>query len=171
MDLLNIIVTGPAGGGKTAFIASASEIPVVSLTNILPPEDPGHLLEFGRIQINDEVFLYLIGAPFDDRFPNISGRAEKGLAGLVLIVDSAGSSFSEVQTIIKSFKSLSGAPVLIVANRLEDSPAAIKKMREALNLKIDQQLVATDATNKESVKKAILNLLSSAQTVDGKKTA
>jgi signal recognition particle receptor subunit beta len=71
MSPLKLVVSGPVGAGKTTFISSLSEIPVVE-TDELASEDIGKerttvALDFGLLTL-DGVPIHLFGTPGQERF-------------------------------------------------------------------------------------------------------
>lgn len=171
MDLLNIVVTGPEGCGKTTFLQTASEIPVISMNKSFPKEDPRHFLEFGRLSVTDEIFLYLVSTPIGEEFRQLWNRAGLNLAGFILIVGESSGSLEAAKATIELLESVDNFPLVIAANQIEDTPAALKKIRDNLDLKNGQELVAVNAKQKNSVKNVIVSLLSSRQKDAIKKSA
>lgn len=74
MELMRLVVTGPVGAGKSTFIRSASEIPVVDTDrNASDKTQPFKkkttvALDFGRLQFNVEMAVHLYGTPGQERF-------------------------------------------------------------------------------------------------------
>jgi signal recognition particle receptor subunit beta len=86
---LKLVVSGPVGAGKTTFIGSLSEIPVVE-TDELASEDIGKerttvALDFGLLTL-DGVPIHLFGTPGQERFDFVWDILVEGALGLVLLV-------------------------------------------------------------------------------------
>lgn len=171
MKLINIIVAGPQGCGKTTFLEAASEIPPILFNKVFSSGDPCHFLELGRISVEEDIFLYLIGTPLEARSQPIWDRAGDNLAGFILIVDAENKTADVLNEVAKVIELVSDIPFLVVANRLEDSPATVKKMRAALKLNQDHSLIAVDVRQKSSVKKVIFELLSESHRIAERKSA
>ena len=86
---LKLVVAGPVGAGKTTFIQSLSEIPVVN-TDEVSTEEIGKetttvAMDFGMLTL-DDVPLFLFGTPGQDRFDFMWEVLCEGALGLVLLV-------------------------------------------------------------------------------------
>jgi hypothetical protein len=86
---LKLVVSGTVGAGKTTFIRSLSEIPVVD-TDALASEAIGKTqttvaMDFGTMTL-DGLQLHLYGTPGQDRFDFMWDILVEGALGLVLLV-------------------------------------------------------------------------------------
>ena len=84
---LKIVMAGPVGAGKTTFIRSLSEIPVVD-TDEIATEDIGKetttvAMDFGMLTL-DEIPIFLFGTPGQDRFDFMWEVLCEGALGLDL---------------------------------------------------------------------------------------
>jgi uncharacterized protein len=89
MKPLKLIVSGPVGAGKTTFIQSLSEIPVVE-TDEFASEDIGKTrttvaMDFGMLQL-DGVKIQLWGTPGQNRYKFMWDILSEGALGLVLLL-------------------------------------------------------------------------------------
>ncbi len=86
---LKLVISGPTGAGKTTFIQSVSEIPVVN-TDEISSEDIGKplttvALDFGLMRVEDYE-LHLYGTPGQERFNYMWDVLCEGALGLVVLL-------------------------------------------------------------------------------------
>ena len=171
MDKLNVInfklvVTGPFAAGKTTFISTVSEIPVVSTETAATDgtEVKDHTtvtMDFGKISVNDEdllMELYLFGTPGQARFDFMWEILSKGMLGYVLLVDaSRPETWSAAADIKCTFDKTVNVPVVVAANRASGEDTVL--LRSALQLPPSIPVLECEANQKESVKQVLLTLL------------
>jgi len=170
MEFLNIIVTGTGNSGKTTLINTVSEIPIMDLSDSFKSKDVRQNVELGRVQISGDTFLYLIGTPTDDKYHIFWDRASNDLVGFIFVVSTSKDSVEETKKAIKTLEDVENVPFIVVANGLQEKKD-IEKMRKALDLKKDRDLVSVDLRNKEKVNKVLTSLISMTLAKDTKKTA
>ena len=167
MQTLKIVVTGPFSSGKTEFIQSISEIDVVSTDRKITRESERikHqttvAMDFGRITIDEELILYLFGTPGQKRFDFMWEILSEGMLGFIVLVDSTRpETFREARRILDTFRSYSPVPYIVAANKqdLEDAWPA-EDLRIVLRVESGVKVVPCVATNKDSVKNVLLELL------------
>ena len=167
MQTVKMVVTGPFSSGKTQFIQSVSEIDVVATERKISSESERIketttvAMDFGRITVDDDLVLYLFGTPGQKRFDFMWEILSEGMLGFVVMVDSARpETFREARRILETFRAYAPTPYVVTANK-QDLPDAWdpEDMRIALRLSPDVKLLPCVATDKESVKNALLELL------------
>lgn len=167
MQTVKMVVTGPFNAGKTEFIRSVSEIDVVSTERKISSaaervkESTTVAMDFGRITVDDDLVLYLFGTPGQKRFDFMWEILSEGMLGFIVMVDSTRpETFREARSILETFRAYAPTPYIVAANK-QDKPDAwdIDDMRLALRLDPKVKLMPCVATNKESVKNALLELL------------
>lgn len=167
MQTVKMVVTGPFSSGKTQFIQSVSEIDVVATERKISSESERIketttvAMDFGRITVDDDLVLYLFGTPGQKRFDFMWEILSEGMLGFVVMVDSARpETFREARRILETFRAYAPTPYVVTANK-QDLPDAWEPddMRIALRLSPDVKLLPCVATDKESVKNALLELL------------
>ena len=167
MQTVKMVVTGPFSSGKTQFIQTVSEIDVVATERKISSESERIketttvAMDFGRITVDDDLVLYLFGTPGQKRFDFMWEILSEGMLGFVVMVDSSRpETFREARRILETFRAYAPTPYVVTANK-QDLPDAWdpEDMRIALRLSPEVKLLSCTATNKESVKNALLELL------------
>ncbi len=167
MQTVKMVITGAVNAGKTAFIRSISEIEVVSTerkatdeTRLLKTETTV-AMDFGRINIANDLVLHLFGTPGQRRFDFMWEILAEGSLGLVIIVDSTRpETFRETTRIIEFFREMREAPYVIAANKQDkDTAWSPEELRLALRLPEAIKVIPCVGTTRESVKNVLLELL------------
>src|SRR6185295_1099888 len=167
MQTVKMVVTGPFNSGKTQFIQSISEIDVVSTERRISSdaekvkESTTVAMDFGRITVDAELVLYLFGTPGQKRFDFMWEILSEGMLGFVVMVDSTKpETFREAKSILETFRAYAPTPYVVAANK-QDLPDAWKTddLRIALRIEEGVKLLPCTASNKESVKAVLLELL------------
>jgi small GTP-binding protein len=164
---VKMVITGPFNSGKTAFVRSISEIDVVSTERSISSEaekvkeTTTVAMDFGRITVDDDLVLYLFGTPGQRRFDFMWEILSEGMLGFVVLVDSSRSeTFREAKSILETFRAYAPTPYVVAANK-QDLPDAwtIEDLRIALRLEEGVKMLPCVASDKESVKNILLELL------------
>ncbi len=169
MQTVKMVITGPFSSGKTEFIRSISEIEVVQTEKGISKdtaesrvkEQTTVAMDFGRITVDDDLVLYLFGTPGQRRFDFMWEILAEGMLGFVVMVDSAKpETFREAKSILETFRAYAPTPYVVAANK-QDHPDAWdpEDLRIALRIEEDVKLLPCVATDKESVKTVLLELL------------
>lgn len=168
---VKVVVAGAFGAGKTTFISALSEIPGLSSETVVTDESASVkssttvAMDFGRIivpAVHDApaIELYLFGTPGQERFDFMWDIAARGMAGLVLMVDaSAPDTWDDSRKILTYFQKASDAPVTIGMNRSGKGASVAADLAAHLGLASTRTLVPCQASNRESAKRVMLNLL------------
>ena len=163
MQTVKMVVTGPFNSGKTAFIQSVSEIDVVSTERKISSEaerikeTTTVAMDFGRITVDDDLVLYLFGTPGQKRFDFMWEILSEGMLGFIVMVDSARpETYREARGILQTFRAYAPTPYVVAANKqdLDDAWEV-----DDLNLDPKVKMLPCIATDRESVKKVLLELL------------
>ncbi|GAB4267821.1 MAG: ATP/GTP-binding protein [Candidatus Promineifilaceae bacterium] len=167
MQAVKMVITGPFSSGKTAFIGSVSEIDVVSTERKITStaekikNTTTVAMDFGRITVGDDLVLYLFGTPGQRRFDFMWDILSQGMLGFVVMVDSTKpETFREAKRILETFESYANTPFVVAANKqdLEDAWEP-EDLRIILRLNPDVKILPCVASDKESVKNVLLELL------------
>jgi len=167
MQTVKMVVTGPFSAGKTAFIQSISEIDVVSTERKIAREDERIketttvAMDFGRITVDDDLVLYLFGTPGQKRFDFMWEILSEGMLGFIVVVDSARpETFREAKGILQTFRAYAPTPYVVAANKQDREDAwTVEDLRIALKLDKKVKMLPCVATDRETVKKVLLELL------------
>ena len=167
MQNVKIVVTGPFNAGKTQFIRSISEIDVVNTERKITSQaervkaQTTVAMDFGRITVDDDLILYLFGTPGQRRFDFMWEILSEGMLGFVVMVDSTRpETFREARRILETFRAYAPTPFIVAANK-QDMPDAweINDLRVALRLADNVKMLPCIATDKDTVKKVLIELL------------
>jgi small GTP-binding protein len=167
MQTVKMVVTGPFSAGKTEFIRSVSEIDVVSTERKISSEaekikeTTTVAMDFGRITVDEDLVLYLFGTPGQKRFDFMWEILSEGMLGFIVMIDSTRpETFREARSILETFRAYAPTPYIVAANKQDKADAwDIADMRHVLRLDPSIKLLSCVATNKESVKTVLLELL------------
>ena len=168
MQTVKMVVTGPFSAGKTEFIRSVSEIDVVSTERKISSNQEKTVkeattvaMDFGRITVDNDLVLYLFGTPGQRRFDFMWEILSEGMLGFVVMVDSTRpETFREARSILETFRAYAPTPYVVAANKQDMKDAwEVDDMRHALRLDSKVKLVPCTATDRDSVKAILLELL------------
>ena len=167
MQTVKMVVTGPFNAGKTEFIRTISEIEVVSTERKISDvttrvkKETTVAMDFGRITVDNDLVLYLFGTPGQKRFDFMWEILSEGMLGFVILVDSIRpETFREARRILDIFRGYASTPYVVAANKQDMEDAwPPEDLRIALKVDPNVKLLPCVATNKESVKHVLLELL------------
>lgn len=167
MQTVKMVVTGPFNAGKTQFIRTVSEIDVVSTERKISSEaerikeTTTVAMDFGRITVDEDLVLYLFGTPGQKRFDFMWEILSEGMLGFIVLVDSARpETFREARGILHTFRAYAPTPYVVAANKQDMEDAwELDDLRIALKLDPKVKLLPSVASEKESVKTVLLELL------------
>lgn len=167
MQTVKMVVTGPFNAGKTEFIRSVSEIDVVSTERKISKQTERIkdtttvAMDFGRITVDEGLVLYLFGTPGQRRFDFMWEILSEGMLGFIVMVDSSRpETFREARSILETFRAYAPTPYVVAANKqdLEDA-WELDDLRIALRLDQQVKMLPCIATDKDTVRKVLLELL------------
>jgi small GTP-binding protein len=168
MQTVKMVITGPFSSGKTEFIRSISEIDVVTTERGISSEAERAVkesttvaMDFGRITVDDDLVLYLFGTPGQRRFDFMWEILAEGMLGFVVMVDSTKpETFREAKSILETFRAYAPTPYVVAANKQDMKDAwNTDDLRIALRIEEGVKLLPCVASDKESVKTVLLELL------------
>jgi signal recognition particle receptor subunit beta len=167
---LKIVIVGGFGVGKTTMVRSVSEIRPLSTEETMTQagvsvDNTGAVagkttttvaFDFGRISLDDQLVLYLFGAPGQERFWFLWDRLFSGTLGAVVLVDT--------RRIEDSWYAIDrlehhGTPFIVARNNFPDTSHSLESVRDALSLPADIPLVDCDARDRTSAKKVLITLV------------
>ena len=167
MQTVKMVITGPFSAGKTEFIRQISEIDVVATEKkISRPEErikdqTTVAMDFGRLTVDDDLVLYLFGTPGQRRFDFMWEVLSQGMLGFVVLLDSVRpETFREARDILDTFRSYAQVPYVVAANKQDmDDAWPPEDLRIALRIPGDVKVLPCTATQRESVKHVLIELL------------
>lgn len=118
-------------------------------------------MDFGRINVDDELALYLFGTPGQKRFDFMWEILSEGMLGFIVLVDSnRPETVRETRNILEIFKTNASQPCIVTANK-QDIPGArdLEDMRVVLRVDPDVKLLTCVAIDKKAVKNVLLEVL------------
>lgn len=167
---LKIVVVGGFGVGKTTMVRAVSEIRPLSTEETMTQAGVGidHTgavegkttttvaFDFGRISLNEQMVLYLFGAPGQERFWFLWDRLFSGTLGAVVLVDT--------RRLADSWYAIDRlehhqTPFIVARNNFPGTTHSLEAIREALSLSDDIPLIDCDARDRTSVKQVLITLV------------
>lgn len=166
MSAFKIVVTGPFNSGKTEFIKTISDIPVVSTEKKITTEDRGIkaettvAMDYGRVQLDGDT-LYLYGTPGQTRFDFMWEILSSEMNGFIVLVDSTDTpSFPDAAELISLFSGFVTVPYLVVANKTDlEGAARLAEVRRGAKVGADVTVMPSVATQKSSVRQVLLQMV------------
>lgn len=165
-SLYKIIVTGPFSSGKTTFVSTLSEIPVVRTERKITTEDRGVkaettvAMDYGRTTLEGRV-LHLNGTPGQARFDFMWEILASEMNAFVVLVDATDpASFPDAQELIRLFSAFNRVPYLVVANKADLSGgASMGQIRREMEIGDDVTIMPCDSNSKSSVRQVLLQVI------------
>jgi small GTP-binding protein len=154
-----VVITGAFNAGKTLFIHTISEIPVVSTERRISDdlssvkEETTVAMDYGQVTMDGNL-LHLFGTPGQERFNFMWDILVTDTDMLLLLIDStARSTFATARQLLRQLRRKKRVPFLIVANK-QDERKAMSTADLAKSLKLDDPslVVPCDARDKDSVR-------------------
>lgn len=166
LSVYKIVVTGPFNSGKTQFVKSGSEIPVVETEKSITTEDRGIkaqttvAMDFGRVTIDGKT-VHLFGTPGQTRFNFMWEILAKEMNGFIVLVDSTDSpSFPEAAELIEQFSAFVDVPHIVVANKVDlEGGASVEDVRDQTKVSAGVPVMSCNSLNKDSVHEVLKALV------------
>jgi hypothetical protein len=153
-----VVVTGPFNSGKTEFVKTASDIPVILTEKNITTEDRGIkaqttvAMDFGRVTLGDDL-IHLFGTPGQTRFQFMWEILASEMNAFIVLVDSTDKpSFPDAAELIRQFSSFVDVPHLVVANK-RDLPgtSTLDEIRAGTHIGPDAKIPLCSANDRDSV--------------------
>jgi len=161
--VLNILVAGAHGAGKTAFVHTISdkeELIVAGEDDSLDAEEPSER-DYGRLSIDPGLAWYFLPTLGQKRLdPAWKLRVDRSCACIILVDSDNPETFHDARLILDDFQNHAKLPIIVAANKqdLDDSLSAVR-LRRLLQISSRVNVVPCIATNYETVKRVLLELL------------
>jgi small GTP-binding protein len=168
MAVYKVVVTGPFSVGKTEFIRTISDIPIVSterrITDRLKSEkeETTVAMDYGQVRLGTDMF-HLHGTPGQARFDFMWEILSKEMNAFVVLVDSCNpDTLLDAKRLIRTFSRFcrkNKVPYLVVANKQDkDGAMPTQKVSKALGLDGKVAVVPCVAHKKSSVRDVLKEL-------------
>src|SRR4051794_16589507 len=170
--VVKIVVAGGFAVGKTTFIGSISDIEPLSTEaamteHSLGVDDAGGVtdrktsttvaMDFGRIALPGDLWLYLFGTPGQDRFHFMWDDLVTGAIGAVVLVDTER--LEQCFDAVDYFEARQ-IPFVLAVNCFDGvAKHDLDSVREALALRPEVPVFYTDARNRAATKQALITLV------------
>jgi uncharacterized protein len=169
---VKIVVAGGFAVGKTTFIGAISDIEPLSTEAAMTEhsvgvDDAGGVtdrktsttvaMDFGRIALPGDLWLYLFGTPGQDRFHFMWDDLVKGAIGAVVLVDTERleSCFDAVD-----YFEARQIPFVLAVNCFDGvAKHTLDDVRKALAIRPETPVFYTDARSRQAVKQALISLV------------
>ena len=165
MAAIKVVVTGPFNAGKTEFIRSISDIPIVSTEKPISnhfksvKDETTVAMDYGQVKLDDDM-LHLYGTPGQPRFDFMWDILAAEMDAFILLVDSNDrGTFGDARRLIRTFRRKAKVPYLVVANK-QDGDKALSPARVASALKLgsDTPVLPCVGIDKKSVRQVLERL-------------
>ncbi|HEU4674358.1 MAG TPA: ATP/GTP-binding protein [Motilibacteraceae bacterium] len=169
---VKIVVAGGFAVGKTTFIGSISDIEPLSTEAAMTEhsvgvDDAGGVsdrkttttvaMDFGRIALPGNLWLYLFGTPGQDRFSFMWDDLVRGAIGAVVLVDTGR--LEQCFDAVDYFEAR-GIPFVVAVNCFDGiAHHGLEDVREALAVRPETPVFYTDARSRQATKQALVTLV------------
>ncbi len=165
-----IVIAGGFGVGKTTLVGSVSEIMPLRTEALVTNESEGVddlasvptkstttvAMDFGRITLAPDLVLYLFGTPGQKRFWFMWDDLCVGAIGAIVVVDT--DRLDEAFSPLDYFEA-KGIPFIVAVNQFEGTHQySLEEVASALALAPHVPIIAIDARERESAKRALVRI-------------
>jgi small GTP-binding protein len=164
-NVYKVVVTGPFNAGKTEFIRTISDIPIVTTERRISDDfksvkdETTVAMDYGQVRLDGDVF-HLYGTPGQPRFDFMWDILAKEMHAFILLVDSRDRRDLEIlveereqaKRLIRIFRRKSRGAYLVVANKQDmENALSAEAIGKALGLDEKTLVIPCTATDKASV--------------------
>lgn len=168
-NVYKVVVTGPFNAGKTEFIRTISDIPIVTTERRISDDlksvkdQTTVAMDYGQVRLDGDVF-HLYGTPGQPRFDFMWDILAKEMHAFILLVDSRDR--RELETLVEEreqakrllriFRRKSRGAYLVVANKQDmENALSAEAIGKALGLDEKTLVIPCTATDKASVRNVL----------------
>ncbi|WP_308012166.1 GTP-binding protein [Actinacidiphila acidipaludis] len=170
---VKILVVGSFGVGKTTAIGGISEIrPLTTeepITDLSAATDdlsstPGKktttvALDFGRVNLSDDLTLYLFGTPGQERFKELWQDLTRGALGALVLVDPRPDRLKQSFAVLDLVEQYQ-LPYVIGVNHFDGQRRyPLDEVRDALSVSPATPVVSCDVRRRQSTGEALITLI------------
>ncbi|BFU43989.1 GTP-binding protein [Krasilnikovia sp. MM14-A1004] len=168
---VKIVVAGSFGVGKTTFVGAVSDIRPLTTEAIMTAasidvddidriplkETTTVAMDFGRVELDDDLLLYLFGTPGQERFWFMWDSLVRGCIGAVVLVDTRR--LAESFTSIDFFDNRQ-IPYVVVVNTFDGIlHHSLDSVRTAMAIDPAVPILSCDARRRGEVTQVLLRML------------
>jgi uncharacterized protein len=168
---VKIVVAGNFGVGKTTYVGAVSDIRPLTTEAMMTMasnnvDDIARVplkttttvaMDFGRVELEDDLLLYLFGTPGQERFWFMWDNLVRGALGAVVLVDTRR--LEDSFTAIDFFDNRQ-IPYAVVVNKFDGLlHHSIESVRKAMALDPAIPITSCDARDRGEVKQSLLTML------------
>jgi signal recognition particle receptor subunit beta len=166
--VFKILITGNFGSGKTTFVKTASEIePLLTEKKISTPhnkkdkETTTVAMDMGKIKIDENTEIHMFATPGQKRFDFMLDILSKGIIGAIILVDATDKTSAEdALNLYNWIKERYDIPIVFGITKTDiTGEEKFSELKNLLPEEEDIRILPIDPRDRESVKKAILELL------------
>ncbi len=165
---VKVVVAGGFGTGKSTFVNSVSQIAplnseavmtdasahVDDLALLADKDTTTVAMDFGRIDLNAEIALYLFGTPGQERYHFMWNELTRGAFGAVVLADTRR--LAECFPAIDFFEARR-VPFVVAVNTFDGHRThPIEEIREAVQVNPDVPMLFADARRRADVRAALI---------------
>lgn len=160
-----VLITGPFNVGKTEFIRTISDIPIVSTERRITDhhkatkDETTVAMDYGQVKLGEDMF-HLYGTPGQPRFDFMWGILSKEMDAFAVLVDSCDrDALLEAKKLIRAFRRKSKVPYVVVANKQDlDGALSVERISKALGLTGKIPVMTCVAKDESSVRNVLEEL-------------
>ncbi len=167
-----IVIAGGFGAGKTTMVGSVSEIPPVNTEAVMTQASVGTddlsatpektsttvAMDFGRLNIANDLRLYLFGTPGQSRFWFMWEDLLRGAIGAIVLADTRR--LDDSFHAIDYFEKHTDVPFMVVLNRFEGVPMhPVERVRDALTLSPEVPIAPCDVRSRNATAGVLAQLV------------
>nr|WP_243869557.1 ATP/GTP-binding protein [Streptomyces liangshanensis] len=168
---VKILVAGHFGVGKTTYVKTLSAIRPLLTEELMTTASEGTddlsgvpgkttttvAMDFGRLNLSEDLVLYLFGAPGQERFWSVVADLSRGALGALVLADTR--KLGDSYPVLGLMEDL-GLPYAVAVNLFDGAPTyELPQLRDAMDLAPETPLVICDARDHASAKNALVELV------------